>query len=282
MPDKYRMTWRQVFDKLAEIVPSGAVVYGVPRGGMIAAGFVSHAAITHDPNKATVILDDIVDSGRTRDEYATKYPGLPFVALVEKTGEDSGFGWVVFPWERETGPEDAVVRILEYIGEDPRREGIVETPGRVVRSWDELYRGYHQDPAEILSKVFQTSDYDELIILKDIDFFSMCEHHILPFFGKAKVGYIPNQTGKIVGISKLARLVECFARRLQIQERMTCQIANALQQAINPIGVGVVIEAQHLCMKARGVAKPNSVMITSCLLGAIREKPEARQEFLSR
>ena len=280
--EKVYLTWEQVFERLAPFDKAGEIVYGVPRGGMIVTAFLRWASVTHDPQQATVILDDIVDSGKTRDEHQRTYPSARFVALVDKTGADKELGWIVFPWEKESGPEDAVIRILEYLGEDPRRQGLVDTPARIVRSWDELYCGYAQDPAEILSRTFDTSDYDELIVLKDIDFFSMCEHHMLPFFGKAKVGYLPNDDGKVVGISKLARLVDCFSRRLQIQERMTQQIAEAVQKAISPRGVGVVVEAQHLCMKSRGVAKPNSVMVTSYLLGELRDEPEVRAEFLTR
>ena len=271
------LTWNDVFRLLGPFDQPGQVIYGIPRGGMIAAGFLRKATITHDPALATLFLDDIVDSGRTRERYAEQYPGVPFVSLVEKGKE-----WIVFPWENETGPEDAVVRLMEYIGEDPKREGLQDTPGRVVRSWDTLYSGYKQDPGKLLRRSFDSTGYDEMIVLKDIEFYSTCEHHLLPFFGKAKIGYIPGTNGRVVGISKLARLVDCFARRLQIQERMTRDIANTIQVEMNPLGVGVVLEAKHLCMVARGVQKQNSIMSTSCLLGAMREKPEARQEFLSR
>lgn len=169
-------------------------------------------------------------------------------------------------------------QVLELIGEDPLREGLVETPSRVVRSWERLYGGYQQDPAEILSKMF-CEECDDMVVLRDIEFYSMCEHHMLPFLGKASVGYIPD--GKVVGISKLARLVECFSRRLQIQERLTNQIADAIDQHLSPKGVAVVMEAQHLCMVARGVEKQNSVMVTSSMLGLYRKDPKARREFLN-
>ena len=276
------LTWPDVMEKLKAIDKPGASIFGVPRGGMLLAGFLRNATNVYDPAQATLILDDIIDSGKTRDKYHELYPNIPFHAIVDKTGADADAGWIVFPWEQETGPEDAVVRLLEYIGEDPKREGLADTPGRIIRSYAQLYGGYGQDSTEILSRSFASDDYDEMIVLKDIDFFSTCEHHMLPFFGRARVGYISGKDGRVVGISKLARLVDCFARRLQIQERMTKQIAKAIQETLNPIGVGVVVEAQHLCMKARGVEKQNSTMVTSCLLGVFRDKPEARQEFLTR
>ncbi len=174
----------------------------------------------------------------------------------------------------------AIVRqFLEAIGENPDREGLQDTPKRVVKSWKELYAGYGEDPREILSTVFEDGACDEMVILKDIDFQSMCEHHVLPFRGKAHVAYLPN--GKVVGLSKLARLVDCYARRLQIQEKMTRQIAEAVEQHLNPKGVAVVIEAHHQCMSCRGVKKNGTTMITSSMLGAFRNQSEARAEFLS-
>ena len=167
--------------------------------------------------------------------------------------------------------------IIKEIGDDFNREGLIDTPRRVIKSWNELYSGYKQSPEEILKRTFDADGYDQLIILKDIEFYSTCEHHMLPFFGKAYVGYIPNS--RVVGISKLARLVDCFARRLQIQERLTKQIADAINDHLNPLGVAVLIEAQHLCMVSRGVGKQNSVMVTSELIGCMRNQ-EARSEFL--
>lgn len=171
----------------------------------------------------------------------------------------------------------AIKQIIKDIGEDPQREGLIDTPDRIIRSWDTLYGGYKMDPKEILSKVF-AQKYDEMVLLKDIEIYSTCEHHMLPFIGKAHIAYIPN--GKVVGISKLARLAECFARRLQIQERLTDQIVEAIEDHLNPKGVACVIEAKHFCMCARGVAKQHSSMTTSALRGAFLEKPEARQEFM--
>ena len=168
--------------------------------------------------------------------------------------------------------------LLELIGEDPDREGLVETPARVVRSWDKLYGGYQQDPTEILSKRF-CEKCDDMVVLRDIEFYSMCEHHMLPFIGKASIAYIPD--GEVVGVSKLARLVECFARRLQIQERLTNQVAQAIEDALKPKGVAVVMEAQHLCMVARGIEKQNSIMVTSAVRGLYLDDAKARREFLT-
>lgn len=168
-------------------------------------------------------------------------------------------------------------RVLEEIGENVEREGLIETPRRWAKAMLELTNGYAQDPAEILNKSFQ-SENRNMVICKDIEFYSMCEHHVLPFKGRAHIAYIPN--GRVIGLSKLARLVECFARRLQIQEQMTEQIAEAIEKHVGATGVAVVLEAEHLCMKARGVRNHSSVMITSALRG-LMEGQEARAEFLS-
>src|SRR5262245_12787064 len=175
---------------------------------------------------------------------------------------------------------EAYVRgILDEIGEDPRREGLVKTPDRVARALRFLTKGYAEDPLAVIGGALFTEDYSEMIVVKDLDFFSLCEHHILPFFGKAHVAYIPKQ--RIVGISKLARLVEVYARRLQVQERMTAQIANILMEELDPQGVGVVLQAEHLCMRMRGVEKQNSIVVTSTMLGVFRSHHETRQEFMS-
>ena len=168
--------------------------------------------------------------------------------------------------------------ILSRLGEDPSREGLLNTPVRVQKSLEFLTKGYDEDPSRILLDALFHVDYDEMVIVKDIEMFSLCEHHMLPFFGKVHVAYIPN--GKVIGLSKIPRLVEVFARRLQVQERMTRQIADAIQEAIAPQGVGVVIEARHLCMMMRGIEKQNSSTVTSAMVGCFREK-ETRTEFLS-
>ena len=172
-----------------------------------------------------------------------------------------------------------VRQILDELGEDAKREGLVKTPDRVARALRFLTKGYDEDPKSVINGALFTEDYSEMIVLKDLDFFSLCEHHILPFFGKAHVAYIPKQ--RIVGISKLARLVEVYARRLQVQERMTAQIANMLMDELDPQGVGVVLQAEHLCMRMRGVEKQNSIVVTSTMLGVFRSHHETRQEFMS-
>ncbi len=175
---------------------------------------------------------------------------------------------------------EALVReMLARLGEDPGRDGLRDTPGRVERSLKFLTKGYHEDVEKILRDALFDVDYDEMVIVKDIEMFSLCEHHLLPFYGKVHVAYLPK--GKVLGLSKIPRLVEAFSRRLQVQERLTVQIAETIQRAINPIGVGVVIEARHLCMMMRGVEKQHSAAVTSSMLGAFREEQQTREEFLS-
>ncbi|HSP97291.1 MAG TPA: GTP cyclohydrolase I FolE [Candidatus Dormibacteraeota bacterium] len=169
--------------------------------------------------------------------------------------------------------------VLADLGEDPDREGLLKTPDRVARALQFLTKGYGEDPKAVINGALFTEDYQEMIVLKDLDYFSLCEHHMLPFFGKAHVAYLPSR--KIVGISKLARLVEVYARRLQVQERLTTQIANTLMEELDPQGVGVVLQAEHLCMRMRGVEKQNSVVVTSAMLGVFRSHQETRQEFMS-
>lgn len=169
--------------------------------------------------------------------------------------------------------------MLLRLGEDPEREGLLRTPERMAHALEFLTKGYQEDPQEILRGALFTEEYDEMVIVKDVEMFSLCEHHLLPFFGKVHVAYIPN--GKVIGLSKIPRLVDTFARRLQVQERLTTQIAECIQQAIHPEGVGVVIEARHLCMMMRGVEKQHSATVTSAMLGAFRNDENTRQEFLS-
>jgi GTP cyclohydrolase IA len=175
--------------------------------------------------------------------------------------------------------EDLVREMIVRLGEDPTREGLVSTPDRVHRAYQHLMKGYKEDPDTLLKNALFTVSYDEMVIVKDVEMFSLCEHHMLPFFGKVHVAYIPN--GKVIGLSKIPRLIEIFSRRLQIQERLTTQIAETIQKAIEPQGVGVVIEARHLCMMMRGVEKQHSAAVTSSMLGCFREEQETRTEFLS-
>ena len=173
----------------------------------------------------------------------------------------------------------AVRTIIQYIGDNPDREGLVDTPERVVRSWERLYGGYTQDAKAILERSFQSDGYDQMIMLGPVEFYSTCEHHLLPFVGTAHVAYIPGESKRVVGVSKLARVVEVFARRLQIQERLTAQIADAVDEAVEPLGVGVIIRAKHLCMTSRGVEKPTSSMTTAAVRGALLDDARARTEF---
>jgi GTP cyclohydrolase IA len=179
---------------------------------------------------------------------------------------------------KRTKMEEHLQALLEVLGEDPQREGLLRTPHRVAKALEFLTGGYTQDIEKVLNGAIFNERYSEMVIVRDIDFYSMCEHHMLPFFGKAHVAYIPN--GKIVGLSKIPRIVDVFARRLQVQERMTQQIADTLFAALSPLGVGIVIEARHMCMMMRGVEKQNSVATTSAMLGVFREDVKTRQEFL--
>jgi GTP cyclohydrolase I len=176
--------------------------------------------------------------------------------------------------------EEAVRTLIRWAGEDPTREGLLGTPERVVRAYEEFFRGYATDPVELLQRTFgEVEGYDEMVVLRDIQFESHCEHHMVPIIGKAHIGYLPNK--RVVGISKLARVVDAYAKRLQIQEKMTAQIANTIDQVLRPGGVAVVIESQHNCMTTRGVHKHGSTMVTSTMLGAFREQDKTRREFLA-
>ncbi len=193
-------------------------------------------------------------------------------------------GLVLAAGEERVALQDASLReiyaeILRRVDEDPTRDGLLRTPERMERSMTFLTRGYHQTVDEVLGSALFDVDYDEMVIVRDIEFYSMCEHHLLPFFGKAHIAYVPS--GKVIGLSKLPRLVDMFARRLQVQERLTRQVADALIETIQPQGVGVILEAQHLCMMMRGVEKQSSMTTTSAMLGVFRTQTQTRNEFLS-
>jgi GTP cyclohydrolase I len=262
-------------------------LFGVPRGGIPAAYLVARAlgprgAITDVPDDAHVLIDDIVDSGATRERWTTRYPFRPFYSLFVNADE-----WCVFPWEGGADDRDAAtrsaedipMRLLQWVGEDPQREGLRDTPQRFLKAWKAYTAGYATKPEDVL-KTFQDGGekYDELVLVRDIPLYSHCEHHLAPFFGTAAVAYIPN--GRVVGLSKLARLVDVFARRLQVQERLTQQVAHALNDALKPRGVAVVVECRHMCMEARGVRTSGAVTSTSCLLGLLKSDTAARAEFL--
>lgn len=265
-------------------------IYGVPRGGVpvaMALGPMLDACLVDDPHLADVIVDDILDSGATMARYRDKFPDTPFKTLVKKIADPRFTNkWIVFPWEItdrgvEVGADDIILRLLQFIGEDPNREGLQETPRRVLKGWQEWAKGYGKDPKEILKTFEDGAEHcgDEFVIVHNIPIISKCEHHLADITGIAHVGYIPD--GKIVGLSKLARLADLFARRLQVQERLTNQIADALVDVLQPKGVGVIVRAAHACMSTRGVNVQGSVTTTSAMRGVVLEKPAARAEFLA-
>jgi len=190
--------------------------------------------------------------------------------------------WIIFPWENDAqrGIEDSIRRIIQFVGDDPMREGLLETPTRVAKALEHWFSGYGKDPRDIL-KVFEdgSRSYNEMVVVKDIPIYSKCEHHLADIFGTATIAYVPD--GKIVGLSKLSRLTDIFARRLQVQERLTTQIADALEEHLKPLGVGVIIKARHMCMESRGICQQGHFTVTSAVRGILREKPETRAEFMA-
>lgn len=265
--------------------------YPVPRGGIPVLYALmacdSRMLIANTPEEADIIVDDIIDSGETRERYA-KYD-KPFFALINKQHDACHYknDWVVFPWEQkedgqDEGIEDNVLRILQYVepGYGGRlREGLQETPARFAKALAEKTSGYNVDIAATL-KTFEdgSEDYNEMVLVKDIEFHSLCEHHLEAVSGVAHVAYIPD--GKVLGLSKLARLVDAHAKRLQVQERMTKDITSDLMEYVKPLGAACVIEATHNCMQCRGVKKQNSTTITSSLRGVFKDQPETRSEFM--
>lgn len=268
--------------------PGLEAVHGIPRGGLVPAAIVAaqlNLPVTSDPAPSpnVLVIDDLVDSGATLKPYrdaATPVDALyrkPYSPLNTPTTVE---GWVTFPWEQtlETGPTDAVIRLLQWVGEDPTRNGLKDTPARVVKAWAEMTDGYEQDPASILARTFDEHS-DEMVLVTGIDFVSLCEHHILPFTGTAAVGYLPSSN--VVGLSKIPRLVHAYAHRLQVQERLTNQIATAITKHLQPHGCGVLITAHHSCMSCRGIRQANAQMTTSALHGSFRDDPQVRSEFLT-
>lgn len=294
----FSVAQRIELDWKREVVHEGrmVVIHPIPRGGMVPAyvllaelrGFGIPARIGR-LDEAFIVVDDIVDSGETMRKAMAGAPvGAKFAAVIDKTDQRmlswERDAWYVFPWEERAGEdetiEDNVRRLLQFIGEDPSREGLKETPARVAKAYREWFSGYGvEDPASIL-KVFEdgAKGVDEMVIVKDIKFYSHCEHHLAPFFGTVTIAYIPN--GKIVGLSKFHRLVEVFARRLQVQERLTQQIAEVLESTLAPKGVAVLISARHLCVESRGARHTNSETVTNALRGVFKTSSEARAEFL--
>lgn len=267
-------------------------VFGIPRGGHYPASIVSQfLGVPHifDPKKIqkgkTLLVDDLVDSGKTRDEWKRR-TGCKFLAVYVVNDKDADFfgakkkpnDWVMFPDEKGCGIEENAKRILQYIGEDVSREGLLETPKRMRKAWDEVFAGYKTNPHDLV-KTFTQGTCKEMVILKRAEFFSYCEHHFFPFFGHCSIGYIPRD--KVIGVSKLARLLDCYSRRMQIQERMTTQIADFLEKELGALGVYVVCEGVHFCMTSRGVRKQDASMVTSAIRGQFMENAAMRAEFLS-
>jgi GTP cyclohydrolase I len=280
------LSWGDLHTVMTEsdaLAPVGAKVWGIPRGGIhIAQLLVQHfrCEMVESPGDADVIVDDIYDSGATYEKW-TKRTQKPVWCAIDKRDERWKGRWIVMPWERQSevyglpDGETSCRRLLQWLGVDLGAPGMDETPARMARALAELTEGYGQHEKEILSKRFPAT-YDEMVVVRDIEFWSLCEHHVLPFHGTVTVGYLPKK--HVVGLSKVARLVQCFAARLQIQERMTQEIAEAMKAELACDGVGVVVRATHLCMAMRGVKTP-AEMITSTLLGNFREA-EVRAEFL--
>lgn len=280
--------FQQDADKLAGMLQQGGNhftgVYGVPRGGVPLAAHISlrlNIPIYDTPAPGVLIVDDLIDSGATLQEFYEQ--GYTTAVLYKKKHSPDVAthcvktldGWIEFFYEQtEQDSQHIITRLLEHIGEDPTREGLLDTPKRVLKFYKEFL-----SPPVFNFTVFDSESYDEMIIQKNIPFFSLCEHHIAPFFGYATVAYIPN--GKIVGLSKLTRTVEYYSRRLQNQERITNQIAERLQAELDPIGVAVTLSARHFCMEMRGVRTHDVYTKTTKLIGAFKDKPEARQEFLN-
>lgn len=256
-------------------------VYPVPRGGVpvaLALAGTMDLVLVDSPDDADLVLDDLIDSGATMGQF----PGKPFYVLVDKREPQWAGKWIVWPWEEtsERGIEDHIVRLLQFVGDDPSRGGLLETPHRVAKAWQHWCSGYGKDPAKVL-KVFEdgAEGCDEMVVVRDIPFYSKCEHHLADIFGTATIAYVPD--GKIVGLSKLNRVLDLYARRLQVQERLTAQVADALMEHLAPKGAGVVIKARHMCMESRGVCQQGHHTVTSALRGVFKDQPETRAEFLA-
>lgn len=263
------VTWKEIVERVSKL-NKNLKYYGVPRGGQYISAMLNPV---DSVDEADIIIDDLIDSGATREKYA--HHGKPFIGLFDKQKEADLHGkWLIFPWEakEEIPVEENFVRILQYLGEDPTREGLRDTPKRYIKFMKEFLT-----PKEFNFTTFDAEGTDEMILQKNIPFYSLCEHHTAPFFGWANVAYIPSD--KIVGLSKLARTVDLYANRFQNQERITTQIAERLNEELKPKGVAVTLRAQHLCMCMRGVKKHDTWTVTSKLFGAFKEDAKARQEF---
>lgn len=275
-------------------------IYGIPRGGVpvayaLSAKLHGRGIVVNSPLDADVIVDDLIDSGKTMQGYLDMRPHTLFAALLSKqTIDEQSKGriligaqtapenWIIFPWEGDLNhsAEDIPRRLLQFIGEDVTRGGLIETPHRFLKAWKHWTSGYGADVKSIL-KVFEdgAEGCDQMVVRKDIPLYSKCEHHLADIVGTCTIAYIPN--GKVLGLSKLDRLVDVYARRLQVQERLTNQIADALWEHVSPKGVGVWINARHMCVESRGVQHVHSATITTALRGCILTEDSARAEFLA-
>ena len=264
------ISWEEIIKRVNKLDKSKKY-YGVPRGGQYIAAMLNPVDTIEE---ADIIIDDLLDSGKTKQDYAKH--DKPFIVIFNKQTEEELKGkWLVFPWEVKEEPvENNFVRILQYLGEDPTREGLKETPKRYIKFMKEFLA-----PKEFKFTCFDAEGTDEMIVQTNIPFYSLCEHHIAPFFGVANIAYIPN--GKIVGLSKLARTIDLYANRFQNQERITTQVAERIQEELEPLGVAVTLKAQHLCMCMRGVKKHDTWTTTSKMLGAFKDNLDTRNEFLN-
>lgn len=264
-----QVTWDEIKARLSHWDKT-LKYYGVPRGGQPIAAILNPV---DTPDQADIIVDDLIDSGRTRDKYTQLYPHIPFKALFDKSTEYAGV-WLKFPWEVDSSKdvEDHVLRVIQHF-DDANREGLRETPKRYLKFLKEFLT-----PPDFNFTTFDAEGMDEMVIQTNIPFYSLCEHHLAPFYGHAHVAYIPD--GKIVGLSKLARTVDFYARRFQNQERVTTQVAETLQEKLSPKGVAVIIKAQHLCMSMRGIKKHDTWTTTSKMIGAFKTDLNCRNEFL--
>lgn len=285
--EQYKTDIEALAEKLKTIEKKYSGIYGVPRGGTYPAAMlcqilgIPQVFDPADIKPDTLIVDDLIDSGKTLSAYsndkAVIYVKAGKIKEITWFGRGIGTEWVVFPDESGCGIEENFKRTLEYIGEDTSREGLIETPKRMQKAYDEIFAGYKINPKDLM-KTFQEGTCEEMVILKNCEFYSTCEHHFFPFFGHISIGYLPNK--KVIGISKLARLVDCFAKRMQIQERMTSQIADTIMDELDAKGVYVICEGVHFCMTSRGIRKQDCSMVTSAVRGIFKEDAKTRSEFL--
>lgn len=266
---EHNITWQEIREAISHL-PKDKKYYGVPRGGQPIAAMLNPV---DSPEEADYIIDDLLDTGTTRLKWEAEYPNIPFITVFDK--KDFGGKWLRFPWEKpgDQEVEENILRMLEYF-DDATREGLQETPKRYIKFLKEFLT-----PEPFNFTTFDAEDTDEMIVQTNIPFYSLCEHHLAPFFGVAHVAYIPD--GKIVGLSKLARVVDKYARNFQNQERITTQVANDLMENLDAKGVAVVIKAQHLCMAMRGIKKHDVYTTTSKMMGVFKNNLNARNEFLS-